>query len=296
MSQTVSPSAGRPYGLAFTCRVLEQARSTVYALRARTSTPPSPPGKRGPKTAWSDEELTELIRGALARSPFVGEGYRKAWARLRQEGIHTSKRRVLRLMRHANLLSPARCGRPAEIKLHDGTITTELPDEMWGTDATSTWTAEGVATIFFAVDHCTSECIGIHAARHGTRYEALEPIRQGIRGHFPAYAEGVAAGLAVRHDHGSQFMSDYYQGELRWLGIESSPAFVREPEGNGCAERFVRTLKEQLLWLQHFATIDELLTALHGFRLRYNSEWLVQRHGHRTPTAIRTALTEAAAA
>jgi len=296
MSQTVSSSATRSYGLAFTCRVLEIPRSTVYAVRARELTPPPEPRKRGPKTAWTDGELTELVRSALARSPFVGEGYRKAWARLRHEGIRTSKARVLRLMRQANLLAPTRCTRPAIVATHDGTITTDRPDLMWGTDATSTWTAEGVATIFFAVDHCTSECIGIHAARYGTRFEALEPIRQGIRHHYPAYAADVAAGLALRHDHGSQYMSDHFQGELRWLGIESSPAFVRQPEGNGCAERFVRTLKEQLLWLQHFATVDELSAALHAFRVRYNAGWLVARHAHQSPDAIRRAFTEVVAA
>ncbi len=91
-------------------------------------------------------------------------------------------------------------------------------------------------------------------------------------------------------------MSDYFQDELRWLGIESSPAFVRQPEGNGCAERFVRTLKEQLLWLWQFAAVDELNAALHAFRLRYNARWLIERHGHRSPDAIRRALTEAAVA
>lgn len=296
MSQTVSPSADRRYGLALTCRVLEIPRSTVYAIRARTLAPPPAPRKRGPKTAWTDDELTGMIRGVLARSHWLGEGYRKAWARLRHEGIRTSKARVLRLMREANLLAPTRCGRPAEVKPHDGTITTDRPDVMWGTDMTSTWTGEGVAAIFLAVDHCSSECIGLHAALRGTRFEALEPIRQGIHEHFPAYAEGVAVGLALRHDHGSQYMSDHFQGELRWLGIESSPAFVREPEGNGCAERFVRTLKEQLLWLQHFATVDELNAALREFRGRYNTEWLVERHGHRTPAEVRAALSEAIAA
>ena len=49
-----------------------------------------------------------------------------------------------------------------------------------------------------------------------------------------------------------------YQRELAFLGIESSPAFVREPEGNGCAERFIRTLKENLLWVRRFDTIEEL--------------------------------------
>jgi hypothetical protein len=32
-------------------------------------------------------------------------------------------------------------------------------------------------------------------------------------------------------------MSDAFQQELAFLGIASSPAFVRAPEGNGCAER-----------------------------------------------------------
>ncbi len=36
----------------------------------------------------------------------------------------------------------------------------------------------------------------------------------------------------------------------------SSPSFVREPEGNGCAERFILTLKEQVLWMRTFATVE----------------------------------------
>lgn len=34
------------------------------------------------------------------------------------------------------------------------------------------------------------------------------------------------------------------------LSVESSPAFVHAPEGNGCTERFIRTLKENLLWVR----------------------------------------------
>ena len=49
-------------------------------------------------------------------------------------------------------------------KAHDGTITTAAPDVMWGTDMTSTVTVgEGAACVFVAVDHCTTECIGLHA-------------------------------------------------------------------------------------------------------------------------------------
>ena len=66
---------------------------------------------------------------------------------------------------------------------------------MWGTDMTATVTvAEGAACVFVAVDHCTTECIGLHAAKRGNRFEALEPIRQGVRERFGGIGDGVARG------------------------------------------------------------------------------------------------------
>ena len=94
-------------------------------------------------------------------------------------------------------------------------------------------------------------------------------------------------GLQIRHDHGSQYMSDHFQRELRFLGVESSPAFVRAPEGNGCAERFIRTLKEQLLWVHAYRTIEELRLAMLEWLNVYNENWLIQRHGHRSPAQVR---------
>jgi len=218
----------------------------------------------------------------------MGEGYRKIWAKLRFRGIRTSKRRVLRLMRKHGLLAPYRTGSPHGPKAHDGTIITRQVDEVWGTDMTLGWTTdEGQAAIFIAVDHCSFECIGIHASKRATRFEALEPIRQGVRTCFGAYAEKVADGLKLRHDHGSQYMSDAFQEEISFLGIESSPAFVREPQGNGCAERFVRLLKENLLWVKTFATIEELRQALLHFKDAYNAYWILERHGYKTPFQIR---------
>jgi len=204
-------------------------------------------------------------------------------------GVRTSLRRVLRLMGAHDLLAPSRLGAPHSPRTHDGTIVPDAVDAMWGTDMTTAWTGEGQAAVFIAIDHHSAECVGIHAARRGTRFEALEPIRQGVRRCFGGFAEAIAHGLAVRHDHGSQYMSDVFQGELRFLGIESSPAFVRAPEGNGCAERFIRTLKENLLWVRNFDTIEELRLALLAFRRTYNTTWLIERHGFQTPAAVRAA-------
>jgi putative transposase len=276
------------------CRIFGLARSTAYYLKAREAVPPERrpvPRKRGPVGAATDEELVGHIRRVLAESPFHGEGYRKVWARLRHQGLRTASERVRRLMREHHLQAPRRGGHPHGPKAHDGTIITEEPDQMWGTDMTTTVTTEqGLVHVFIAVDHCTCECIGLHAAKGGDRFEALEPLRQGAREHFGGFDRDIARGLAIRHDHGSAYMSDDFQRELTFLGMVSSPSFVREPEGNGCAERFVRTLKEQLLWVRSFATVAELVEALREFKREYNGRWLIGRHGHRTPSQVRREL------
>ena len=287
MSRQVSPSVNRSYGMLRVTQVWGTSRATLY--RHRRGDQPGRRRRPGPIGPMPDEALVTAIRELLADSPFHGEGHRKVWARLRFAAIRTSKRRVLRLMREHDLLAPSRVGRPHGPRAHDGTIRTERVDAMWGTDLTSTLTGEGQASIFVTVDHCSTECIGIHAARRATRFEALEPLRQGVRACFGAFGAGVAGGLELRHDHGSQFVADDYQRELAFLGIASSPAFVREPEGNGCVERFIRTLKENLLWVRRFDTIEELRLALHAFKRTYNLTWIVERHGYQSPAAVRAA-------
>jgi putative transposase len=285
MSCQVSPSTDRVYGLQRVTRVWGVARATIHRHRHRADA--AQRRKPGPQGAMSDEDLAGEIRQLLQTSPFHGEGYRKLWARLRFAGIRTSRRRVLRLMREHGLLAHQRAGHPHGPRAHDGTITTERVDVMWGSDLTSVMTGEGQAAVFMAVDHCSAECVGIHASRSADRFEALEPVKQAVRERFGAFAKGVAAGLRLRHDHGSQYVSHHFQTEIRFLGIESSPAFVREPEGNGCAERFIRTLKENLLWVRRFTTVEELRLALIAFRQTYNRSWIIERHGYKTPAQIR---------
>ena len=129
-------------------------------------------------------------------------------------------------------------------KAHDGTITTEAPDVMWGTDMTATVTvAESGEPIRLRGRSITARaCIGLHAV--GNRFEALEPIRQGIR-ERGGIGEGVARGLRLRHDHVVELLGRDFQQEVVLRHRKLS--FVREPEGNGVAERFIRTLKEHLL-------------------------------------------------
>ena len=181
----------------------------------------------------------------LEASPFHGEGYRKAWAKLRVEGIRTSQERVRRLMREHDLQAPHRMGQAHGPKAHDGTITTEAPDVMWGTDMTATMTVgEGAA---FRLRGRRSLYDRVH--RPACR-QAREPVR-GLgagppgcpRTLWPDRRRASPAGCGSGTTTGRTISRTTFQQEVAFFGIESSPSFVREPEGNGVAERFIRTLK-----------------------------------------------------
>ena len=288
MSTVISISTRRRTGVARACRVWDVPRAGLYRGRKATVMPSAPRRRPGPQGPMPDTALVEAIRQVLIASPFHGEGYRKVWARLRHAGLLSSKERVRRLMRENGLQATTRTGSPRGPRNHDGTIIPETIDTMWGTDMTTTFTTEhGQVAVFVAIDHCSAECVGLHAALRGTRHEALEPVRQGVVERFGRVEKSAAQGLSIRHDHGSQYMSHDFQKEIAWLGASSSPAFVRAPEGNGCAERFIRTLKENLLWVRTFRTVEELRLALIEFRQTYNEHWLIERHGHRSPAQFR---------
>lgn len=96
-------------------------------------------------------------------------------------------------------------GNGAVTRPHEGTIVTDQPEPEWGTDAAAALTVtEKRPSSSRPFDHRT----------------------------------------ALRHDHGSVHLSGVFQAEIAFLGMTSSPAFFRQPKGNGCIERFLRTLTE----------------------------------------------------
>jgi hypothetical protein len=128
----------------------------------------------------------------------------------------------------------------------------------------------------------------------------LRAVPQFRRSHFPGYFRCLAdplsrasslrcdpgqcrSSLQLRHEHGSQYLSADFQNEVGFLGVRSSPVFVRAPEGNGCLLRAIRDLKEQLLWLTTFETAQELRFVLRARAESYNKRWLIERRGFKAP-------------
>ena len=286
MSQTISPDTEKPYGVQRVCRIWEQARSTFY--NAGRQVAGTTPGRRGPRPSISDEDLLALIRHDLATTPFIGEGHRKVWARLRvREGVRVARKRILRLMRENHLLSPHR-SRPKAPKAHDGKIITMAPNLMWGTDGTRVFTLdEGWVWIFAAVEHWNAECVGWHVCKKGDRYAALQPLSMALRNLYGGVQANIARGLSLRMDHGTQYLSDHFLNQLKFWGIAPSFAFVAEPQTNGVAERFNRTLKEQAIYGRVFRGVEDVREAVKTFVDLYNSEWRVEKNAFKSPQESR---------
>lgn len=248
--------------LARVCRVAGVSRSAACEQRRRhsTSEPDARPARRrpGPVGAMTDSEVLTEIRGVLADSPFVGEGHRKVWARLRRErGVYTSRKRVLRLTREAGLLAPTAQVRKRAKRLRDGTITVEsggMVDDR---------------------EHRAGGEVWADASLRMDRWAAADLLREVTTERFGSVENAVAAGLALRYDGLPCFRSAHYQAEIDHLGIARSPAYHYEPETTGCIERFMGTLKEQVLWIEHFDTHEQLRTRVREFAATYNEYQLV---------------------
>jgi transposase InsO family protein len=92
--------------------------------------------------------------------------------------------------------------------------------------------------IFTAIEHWNTECVGWHGCKKGDRYAALQPLSMALNDLYGGVQVDAARWLALRMDHGSQYLSDHFLNQLKFWGIDPSFAFVVEPQTNGVAERF----------------------------------------------------------
>ena len=291
MSATTSAATGRCFGIQRVCQVWERSRSALYARRARAHHHRlgAGPARRGPVPRQSDAQLLAVIHADLARSPFHGEGHRKVHARLRiLDGIRVARTRVLRVMRAHGLLSPApRASGRREDPRREGHHPGAQRDVGDGRRAGIHTLDDGWGWIFAAVEHWNAECVGWHVCKVGSRFAALDPIAQGLERLYGSLDADVARGLALRMDHGSQYLSDHFLKQIRYWGIHPSFGFVEEPETNGVAERWNRTLKEQAIHGRIFQNLEAVRVAVADFVVRYNQTWRLEKLGYHTPIEAR---------
>ena len=94
------------------------------------------------------------------------------------------------------------------------------------------------------------------------RFAALDPVAQGLRRRYGSVEADTGRGLALRMDHGSQYLSDHFLNQVRYWGIRPSFGLLEEPETNGVVERWNRTLKEQAVYGRVFQNLADVRAAV----------------------------------
>jgi len=289
-SRETFPGTGKRYGVERVCEAWGVPRSSYYGRQASAQSGQVVPvrRRRGPKPVVSDELVLQAIKDDLTTSHFAGEGHRKVWTRLRHaKRLVVGRNRVLRIMRDERLLSPARAPFVPP-NPHNGTIVTDAPNIMWGTDGIRLWTVdEGWGWCFPVVEHWNAECLGVHVCKTGDRFAALEPVAQAVLATMGRTGQDAARGVQLRLDHGSQYLSDHFQRQIAFWGIAPSFAFIEQPQTNGVTERFNRTLKEQVIYGRRFRNFEEVRRAVAAFAVLYNQHWQLEKLGYKSPLQFR---------
>lgn len=252
------------------CKVFGLSRAAWYA--AQQDPPEARPTLRlvrEPRPGYATaEELRPAIRAIVDGHP--AWGVRKVWATLRREpyDIRAGVRRVWALMRSMNLTLSA--DRPPRRQEPRGHVAVEEPNRRWCTDLTTVWTKQdGLVAVIPVVDCGDRSCLALDATKPQDSPAVLAPVRQALVEQLGDPA-AVPDGLELRTDHGPQYTGADCEEMCDDWHLEHTFAPVGRPTGNAVAERFIRTLKEECLWLRDWDSLDEVRAALARFRHVYN--------------------------
>jgi len=276
------------------CVVFGVSRAAYYKAKARAArtsqeeapTLPSPAQPRcaPPRCSVSTETLREAIRAIVEAHP--AWGVRKVHATLRRAPyeLRVGKNRVWALMKDMGL-----CFAPgtSRVRATHGHVVVPEPNRRWATDMTTTFTtSEGNVAVTIVVDCGCRSVLAVQATKSQESQAILAPVRDALRLEFGT-AGGVPDGLELRTDHGPQYTgSDCHALCIEWQ-LDHTFAPVGRPTGNAVAERVIRTMKEECIWLADWSTLEELQAALDAWRTSYNEERPHQALEWQTPAEVR---------
>jgi len=267
------------------CQVFGISRAAYYAAlkppRTRPAKVVSIP-KRPPHA--SADAVLKAIRAVLAEEGAQAWGVRKVWAMIRRRGLCVSRKRVWALM-SANGLVLARDSEPGEVTR--GHVAVPEPNRRLASDLTTTWTKrDGTIGITLTVDCGCRSTLGFSVAKDQEAPTVLAATEQALETAFGS-PNNVPDGIELRTDHGPQFTGSDCETLCERWGLLHSYSPVGRPTGNAVVERLIRTLKEEVIWLRDWDTVEQVREAVAAWVIRYNERRPHQALDYMTPSEYR---------
>lgn len=259
------------------------SRSTIgRRLRAAVAT-----------TAERDMERRQQIQAvALEMRSY---GYRPITKELHRRGVIINKKVVLRLLRADNLLCLRRRAFVSTTdSQHQLTVYPNLARGLVLTDINQLWVADITYIrlprqfIYLAalLDAYSRRCIGWALARYLDARLSLAALQMALQ------TRRFSAGNLTHHsDRGVQYACHDYVRVLQQNHIHISMSRIGNPYDNAKAERFMRTLKYEEVYLNDYDTFTEVMLSVQNFiEAVYNRKRLHSALGYRPPAEFEAAL------
>jgi transposase InsO family protein len=262
------------------CLALELTRADYYRLRS------------GVEASDADCDVRDQIhRIALEFSSY---GYRPMTAELRRRGLVVNHKRVLRLMREDNLLclrkrafvvtTDSAHSLPVYTNLVPGLEVTGL-DQLWVADITYIRLLREFIYLAVILDAFSRRCIGWALGETLRAEVAVAALEMALA------TRQVRAGLVHHSDRGVQYASEAYTALLKSQGVRISMSRRGNPYDNAKAERFMRTLKEEEVYLFEYESMAEAVERIGTFLEDvYNQKRLHSAIGYVPPAEFEQSL------
>ncbi len=227
-----------------------------------------------------DTQILAMIQKIKQSHPFWGYRRVRAWLKYR-EGLPVGYKRIYRLMKENALLVPQKRCR-AKRQPTGRKPRAQRPRQFWGIDMTKfIIPGLGWAYLVIVLDWFSRKVVGWQLSWRCRTQEWREALEEAVLQEFP---HGVRRqGLKLISDNGCQPSSGSFLKLTAILDIEQIFTSYNNPKGNAETERFMRTLKEELLWLEEFAGLDEAHEKLSTWIDFYNHRYLHSALGYKSP-------------
>lgn len=267
------------------CAAFSISRQALHAARKpRVPRPPSGP-RRPPRPSWAAAGvILERARAIVSEHP--AWGVRKVWAVLRREGIRAGQKRVWAIMRDAGLTLEPVAAR--ERTSRGGHVMVADSNRRWSTDLTTVWTRQqGTVAVVPVLDCGDRYALAVHVTKSQESDDILLPVERSLWTTF-GHAGAVPDGLELLTDHGPQYTGADCDELCKSWHVEHLLSAVGRPTGNSGVERFIETMKIEVIWTRDWETIEELQAALDAWLAVYNGERPHQALGWLTPAERRS--------